>query len=443
MRRLMLLIHTIGIALVTSAPSIAQDVARMDQVVATLVPGRFMGTVLVAHGDQVLLSKGYGSANLEWQLPNAPSTKFQLASITKQFTAASILLLEEQGKLNVDDPIKKYLSDAPAAWDKITIFNLLTHTAGIPTSSDVDFLAGSRMTPQMLVARFRDKPLDFEPGADWNYSSAGYVLLGYLIEAISGQSYERFVQEHIFTPLGMKDSGYGSHRAIIARRAAGYGSAPDGPVNASFIEYANTFAAGALYSTTEDMLRWTQGLFGGKLLSAASLRKMTTPFKNDYAFGLAVHTMNGRKRFDHDGISSFRTFVGYYPDSKVTVIVLANLSGAAVGEIADKLEALAHGESVQLPTERREITLSRQVLERYVGTYQISPNVDLVVTLQGSGLIMEATGQHVRIPLYAESETRFFTKMIESEVEFGLDRDGNLTHMTLHQGPVNVKAPRK
>jgi CubicO group peptidase (beta-lactamase class C family) len=223
----------------------------MDQVVANLVPGRFMGTVLVAHGDQVLLSKGYGSANLEWQLPNAPSTKFQLASITKQFTAASILLLEEQGKLNVDDPIKKYLSDAPAAWDKITTFNLLTHTAGIPTSSDVDFLAGSRMTPQMLVARFRDKPLGFEPGADWNYSSAGYVLLGYLIEEISGQSYERFLQEHIFTPLGMKDSGYGSHRAIIARRAAGYGAAPDGPVNASFMEYANTFAAGALYSTTE------------------------------------------------------------------------------------------------------------------------------------------------------------------------------------------------
>jgi CubicO group peptidase (beta-lactamase class C family) len=214
-------------------------------------------------------------------------------------------------------------------------------------------------------------------------------------------------------------------------------------VNASFIEYANTFAAGALYSTTEDMLRWTQGLFGGKLLSAASLRKMTTPFKNDYAFGLAVHTVNGRKRFGHDGISSFRTFVGYYPDSKVTVIVLANLSGAAVGEIADKLEALAHGEAVQLPTERREITLSRQVLERYVGTYQISPNVDLVVTLQGSGLITEATGQHVRIPLYAESETRFFTKMIESEVEFGSDRDGTVTHLTLHQGPVNVKAPRK
>jgi CubicO group peptidase (beta-lactamase class C family) len=436
-------IHTTTIVLLTAAASIAQDVSRMDQVVQSLVPGRFMGAVLVARGNEVLLSKGYGSANLEWQLPNTPSTKFQLASITKQFTAASILLLEEHGKLKIDDPIKQYLPDTPAAWDKITIFNLLTHTAGIANLSDLESFAPFPTTTEKLVARFRDKPLEFEPGARWNYSGTGYILLGQLIELLSGQTYERFLQENIFTPLGMKDSGYGSHSAVIARRAAGYDSSPDGPVNARFMDYSNVHSAGALYSTTEDMLRWTQGLFGGKLLSDASLRKMTTPFKNDYAFGLLVHTVNGRKRIDHDGISSFRTFVGYYPDSKVTVVVLANLSGAPVNELADKVASLAHGEAVQLPTERKEIILSRQVLEQYVGTYQLSPNRDLFVTLQGSQLITEATGQDAKIPLFAESEASFFAKVIDAQIEFGKDENGKVTHLTLHQGPVSIKAPRK
>src|SRR5215469_277632 len=283
---------------------LAQNIdSRMDQVVQSYVSNKqFMGSVLVARGDQVLLSKGYGSANLEWQIPNTPTTKFRLGSITKQFTAASVLLLEERGKLNVEDPVKKYLPDAPAAWDKMTVFHVLTHTAGIPNFTGFPDYASSEpfsTTPEKLVARFRDKPLEFEPGTKWNYSNSGYVLLGYLIEKTSGQSYEKFVQENIFTPLGMKDSGYDSNSTVIAKRASGYTPSPGGPVNAGFIHMSIPFSAGALYSTTEDLLRWEQGLFGGKVLSAASLQKMTTPFKNDYAFGLQVHNVKGQKVIDH------------------------------------------------------------------------------------------------------------------------------------------------
>ena len=184
----------------------------MDQIVTSYVTsGKFMGSVLVARGDQILLNKGYGSANLEWNIPNDPSTKFRLGSLTKQFTAASILLLEERGKLSVSDPVKKYLPDAPAAWDKITLYNLLTHTSGIPSFTGFPDYAESEpfaTTPANLVARFRDKPLEFEPGTKWNYSNSGYALLGYLIEKVSGESYADFVQKNIFTPLGMKDSGY-------------------------------------------------------------------------------------------------------------------------------------------------------------------------------------------------------------------------------------------
>jgi CubicO group peptidase (beta-lactamase class C family) len=198
----------------------------MEQVIQSYAANRqFMGSVLVAKGTQVLLNKGYGSANLEWDVPNSPATKFRLGSITKQFTAASILLLQERGKLNVQDPVKKYMADAPAAWDKITIYHLLTHTSGIPNFTSFPEYAKWEpfaTTAAEEVARFRDKPLDFAPGEKWSYSNSGYVLLGYLIEKITGGSYEKFVRENIFNPLGMRDSGYDSNSAVIARRAAGY-----------------------------------------------------------------------------------------------------------------------------------------------------------------------------------------------------------------------------
>src|SRR2546423_814035 len=149
---------------VLAGAGLAQDTARMDQVIQTYVPKQFMGSVLVARGTDIVLSKGYGFANLEWQIPNTPQTKFRLGSITKQFTAASILLLEERGKLKVEDPVKKYMPDAPAAWDKITIFHVLTHTSGIPSfTAFADYTQTEALptTPEKLVARFRDKPLDF------------------------------------------------------------------------------------------------------------------------------------------------------------------------------------------------------------------------------------------------------------------------------------------
>jgi len=334
----------------------AQDVARMDQVVQSYVANQsFMGSVLVARGGQVILSKGYGSANLEWNIPNSPTTKFRLGSITKQFTAASILLLEERGKLSVSDSVKKYMPDAPAAWDKITIFNLLTHTSGIPNFTsfpEYKKLEPFATTPAEVVAHFRDKPLDFAPGEKWKYSNSGYLLLGYLIEKIIGESYEKFVTENIFTPLGMKDSGYDSNSTVIAHRAAGYVHDSKGFQNASFIHMSIPHAAGALYSTTEDLLKWEQGLFGGKVLSAASLEKMTSPFKDNYAFGLGVQTTGGHKLIDHGGgIEGFNTELAYYPEDKLTVVALANVNGPAPGEIAKKLAAIVHGEAVKLQGE--------------------------------------------------------------------------------------------
>jgi len=425
----------------------AQDAARLDAIVQPYVRDKtFMGAVLVARGADVILSKGYGFANLEWDVANTPSTKFRLGSITKQFTAASILLLEERGKLKLDDPIKMYVADAPAAWDRITIFNLLTHTSGITNFTSLPEYKTHQMTetpPSKTIATVRDKPLDFVPGEKMSYSNSGYILLGYIIEKVSGGSYEQFVRDNIFTPLGMKDSGYDSNSAVIAHRAAGYSPSPKGPVNAGYVHMSIPHAAGALYSTTEDLLRWEQGLFGGKVVSPASLQKMTTPFKNDYALGVVVQTTDGRKVIQHGGgIEGFNTFLSYYPDDKLTVAVLANINGQAPGAIAAKLATVARGGTIQSTGDRKEIALPASALEKFVGTYEVAPGINLWIRLQDDHLTAQLTGQPT-FPIFAESEKRFFYKVVEATLEFQTDATGAATAVRLRQGPLDALGPRK
>ena len=442
------MIRRLAMVLLLVGTCMAQDSARMEQVVQSYVAAKqFMGSVLVAKGDQIILSKGYGFGNLEWQVPNSPESKFRLGSITKQFTAACILMLEERGKLKVDDPIKKYMADAPAAWDKISFYHLLTHTSGIPSFTSFPDYASTEpfpATPEKLVARFRDKPLEFQPGEKWNYSNSGYILLGYLIEKITGEPYSRFVQQNIFDPLGMKDSGYDSNTAIILHRDSGYTPNANGELqNTGYIDMTIPLSAGGLYSTTLDLLKWEQGLFGGKLISAASLQKMTTPFKSDYAFGLAVQDAKGHKLIDHGGgIEGFNTELAYYPDEKLTVVVLSNQNTGATGDIGMKLAAVTRGEPVVLTSERKEIRVAPSILEKYVGTYELAPSFSIVMTVENGQLMTQATGQP-KFPLFAESENKFFLKVVDAEVEFLQNDKGQVDSLILHQGGRDVKGIKK
>ena len=422
------------------------NLARMEQVIQSFVAGKqFMGAVLVARVNDVLINKGYGFANLEWNIPDSPKTKFRLGSITKQFTAASILLLEERGKLSTNDTVKKYMPDAPAAWDNITIFNLLTHTSGIPSFTgfpDYAKLEPFSASPEELVTRFRDKPLDFQPGEKWSYSNSGYVLLGYLIEKISGESYARFVQDNIFTPLGMADSGYDSNSALIQNRASGYTPGQNGIVNAGYINMTIPLSAGGLYSTTEDLLRWEQGLFGGKLLSPASLKKMTTPFKKDYGFGLSIRTVNGQEQIEHNGgIEGFNTVLAYYPTDKLTVVVLANLNGAAPEEIAEDLHTLAEGGTVVLTSERKAVKIDPTIFDSYVGSYQLAPNFVLKITREGDRFMTQATGQG-QVEIFPEGDHDFFAKVVNAQITFVTNSEGRATELILHQGGRDQHAPR-
>lgn len=417
--------------------------ARMEQVVQYYSSSKqFMGTVLVARDRALLLNKGYGFANLEWKIPNSLNTKFRLGSVTKQFTAACIFIMEDRGLLKVDNPVKTYMPNAPAAWDKVTIYNLLTHTSGIPNYTRFPGFQASEAiftTPEQLVSLFLSKPLDFAPGEKASYSNSGYILLGYLIEKISGESYEKFVVDNIFTPLGMNESGYDSNSAIIPHRAAGYSSNLH---NAKYIDMSTAFSAGGLYSTTQDLLLWEQGLFGGKLLSAASLQKMVTPFKKRFACGLFVSAENGRKVIEHrGGIVGFRTELRYFPDEKLTVAVLANIERYPT-EIATKLAALAQGEKVVLPSERQEIALPASILVNYIGSYELEPGSMLEVTLEKGQLMVQAINQP-KFAIFAQTESQFFAKDPDAQIEFFKNAKGEVSHLVIHQLGLDRKAPRK
>jgi CubicO group peptidase (beta-lactamase class C family) len=437
------------LAVLFTASCAAQDVTtRMKEVVKSYTHSNaFMGSVLVARDGKILLNQGYGFANLEWKIPASPTTSYRLASITKQFTAASIMLLQERGKLKIQDPIRNYLPEAPAAWDKITIYNLLTHTSGIPNYTsfpDQASLDPFPITSKQLVTRFLNKPLDFQPGERYNYSNSGYAVLGYLIERLSGQSYGDFVEQNIFKPLGMTHSNYGSNSAIIPERASGYVSGPTGLLNAPFTHFSMSYAAGGLCSTTEDLLLWEQALFNGKFLSAASVQSMTTPFKNDYGFGLIIRTETGHKLIEHEGgVQGFNTQMTYYPEDKLTVIVLANLNGPAHEEIARKLAQIVHGEKVVLTSERKEVALSPQILATYIGTYHLaSVNHDLVVSLEDGHLHLKSEGNYNRA-MFSESESSFFLKEVDAQVDFTKDTAGHVTGLILHQDAHDMEGLRR
>lgn len=409
------------------AASPAQDIARLAQVADTLAKDRqFSGTVLVAQGDRILLDRAYGEANAEWGRRNESTTRFRIGSLTKQFTAASVLMLQDQGKLKLTDTIGRYLPDLPPAWRPVTIMQLLTHTSGIHSFTEVPAYANLERftrTPRDILATVRDLPLDFAPGSRYDYSNTGYLLLGMLIEKAGGEPYARFLQRRIFDPLGMRDSGYDSNAAIIPRRASGYADHGHGLVNADFIDMSVPFSAGALYSTTGDLLRWQRALYGGKVLSPSSLQAMTTPFRDGYALGLMVQDGPDGKQIGHGGaIEGFRSQLGYRPAERLSVILLSNVEGTELEPIEHTLFDVARGKTVLLPSERTAVALAPGQRDRLVGVYALPDGTKFRVKVEGDGLVVRL-GSQPWLPVLAESDDRLFARTVD--VQFEVMRAGN------------------
>ena len=429
----------VACVLLLSLGASAQDLLpKIDEYMnAAVKVDRFSGTILVARDGKLIASKGYGMADLENDVPNTPETKFRLGSITKQFTSAAIMLLQERGKLSVQDSVCKYVAPCPEAWQPITLHQVLSHTAGIPNfTSFPDYAKTMRepATTESVVARFRDRPLDFKPGESWSYSNSGYILLGYIIERVSGQPYEQFVRENIFAPLKMNDTGYDHTDAIIKHRARGYSRAGERLVNAAYMDMSIPHAAGALYSTVGDLYLWDQALYTDKLLKQTSLAAIYTPVKNEYGYGWGVSKMHNRTLYAHNGgINGFSTVILRFPVERATVIVLSNYEPAPTGNIARDLAAIMFGEKYELPAERVVAKVDPAIYDAYVGEYELAPDFHIVVTRAGDRLLAQATGQP-QFELFPASETKFFLKVVKADITFVKNEQGQVTHLILDQG---------
>ncbi len=327
----------------TPTPSLAELATQIDAYLRDLTDkGQFRGAVLAATRERILVARGYGLANVERNLPNTAQTRFRIASITKPITALAIMQLQTAGKLDVNQSVCRYLPDCPRAWQPITLHHLLTHTAGIPNYTDfADFEQVERLpvTPTQLAARFRNLPLDFAPGTAFRYGNSSYVVLGLVIEAVSGQSYADYVRDQIFVPAGMSDSGYDSGDASALNGTVGY--LGPGAERAIPIDTSNLYSAGGLYATVEDLYRFTRALETGKLLPAALLERMYTPERNNYGYGWKIETRNGQRVIYHPGfISGAVTHLAFYPDSGNVVVVLSNMERANADAIAAAIGAM-------------------------------------------------------------------------------------------------------
>jgi len=341
----LVVLATHGVALSQSSSDKAR---KIDEVLSAANKYHlFNGSVLVAENGKVIHKKGYGHANMEWNILNTPDTKFRLGSITKQFTAALILQLVDEGKVKLDGKLSDYL---PAyrkdVGDKVTIHQLLNHTSGIPSYTSVaNFFANVSRNPFTVddfVKQFASSDLEFEPGSKYSYNNSGYFLLGAIIEKVTGQSYDKALKSRILDPLGMKNTGYDLHSPVIEKRAAGYERFGNGYRNAPYLDMSIPYAAGSMYSTVDDLYLWDQALYTDRVVSAQSKALMYKPALADYAYGWVVNKAefgNGApatERIMHGGgINGFNTLIIRYPQQKHLIVLLDNTSQ---GESLDRLQ---------------------------------------------------------------------------------------------------------
>lgn len=310
----------------------------------------FSGSILVARDGEILLSKGYNYANWELKAPNSSRTKYRISSITKPFTATMIMMLAQNGLLELDDPICDHLSNCPDSWGEITIHDLLSHTSGVPDYTRLEGASNDSRLPHSvaeLVEIFRDEQLEFSPGANYQYSNSNYILLGALIEGVSGVSYDQFLQNAILNPLGLEDTGMDYTDQVLSDRASGYSIQGRTLVNAPYLNMSNAYATAGMYSTVGDLYTFDQALQDGQLLSLDDQALMYAPIQagdnggGEYGLGWQVSESDNHRRVGHSGgINGFRVFFGRYLDDGTTIILLSNIETEELDPIIAGLEQI-------------------------------------------------------------------------------------------------------
>ena len=426
----------------------AEAAATAEALLAAAYPADAPGAaVLVKWKGEVVLRKGYGMAQMDLGIPVAPEQVFEIGSVTKQFTAALVLRLAQDGKLALSDPITKFFPQMSFGGAAITLEQLLSHTAGVPNYTDMpEWIPRWRedMSVETLFALFRDKPLDFPPGTLWSYSNSGYILLGAVIEQVTGKSYEAVVESELFARLGMKDSRYGHQEEIVRGRVAGYVKGPEGWANAPYLSLTQPYAAGSLMSTVDDLARWSDALEAGKVVSPASRDRMFTSailrggdqdgIATRYGLGNAMTDVAGRPAHEHGGgIHGFTCDLLRVPGDDLLVIILSNHPMQDVHDLAHDVAEAVLGEAPK-SAPKDGPKLSAAELDAYTGVY-LAPErsgVRRVISRDGETLRLQRTGGDLHA-LVAVGPDAFATGD-GTPVRFERGAGGRVTAVLVDQG---------
>jgi len=424
-----------------------EAVAAAERLLAAAYPADAPGAaVLVKWRGEVVLRRGYGMAQMDLGIPVAPEQVFEIGSVTKQFTASLVLRLAEQGKLALSDPITKFFPQMSFGGATVTLEQLLSHTSGVPNYTDMpEWIPRWRedMSRETLFALFEDKPLDFPPGTLWNYSNSGFILLGGVIEKVTGKSYEEVVEQELFLPLGMKDSRYGHQEEIVRGRVAGYVKGPEGWANAPYLSLTQPFSAGSLMSTVDDLARWSDALERGKVISPASRDRMFTSgvlrggdqdgIATRYGLGNAMTEVAGRPTHEHGGgIHGFTCDLLRVPGDDLLVVILSNNPMQDVHELAHRVAESILG--VPHKATPAALGLSAAELDAYVGVYLVPERsgVRRIVSRDGETLRLQRTGGDLH-PLLAVGPDAF--EIADgTAIRFARGADGKVTALLVDQG---------
>src|SRR5919108_5374214 len=427
-----------------TGPALKSDLqSKVDAYVRPLVESRnFSGCILLARNGVAALNRCYGMANYELEKPNTASTRFHIASVSKSLTAAAILLLEQQGKLKVEDKLAKFIPDYPRS-EEITLHHLLTHTSGIPNVNNFpDYNQKSRehLNLEQVIALFKQKPLKFAPGSKYEYSNSNYNLLAYVIEKISGQSYGEFLRQNFFARLGMSESGNDDDpERLLPERASGYAPVGyDGLGNAAWLDWSIKTGNGSLYSTASDLLKWDQALNGEKVLKSETVGKMFRTYSTPFSYGWFV-----RERFGHrvqaiNGRSpGFTASLERYPDDRATVILTANTYSALTQTMAEGLAAILLGQPYKPILPAKPVSVSPGELRAVAGNYKFGDdffNPGLAVTLRevnGKLAMQSQDSENFLIPISADT---FVDRLYGGTVSFVHDPSGKISAMKWNFG---------
>ena len=448
----MALAALLAAALPAAAETPSEKAATLlDGLIETNDPG---AVVLVAQDGKILFEKGRGLADREHHVPVIPQTTFLIGSVTKQFTASAILKLQEEGKLSVDDKLSKYIPDFPRG-NEVTLRQLLTHTSGIHNyNEDPGFFdRATNDTTEAFIEAMKKEPYDFDPGTKWSYVNSGYLVLGYIVEKVSGQSYGDFLRENFFQPLGMTNTGVYSGQTDLPHEALGYSLGTNG-FKPALNSHPSWFGgAGALYSTVEDLYRWNEGIFNGRVLDTASLKAAFIPVKeyegqvnsdSGYGFGWEVRHARGLRVIWHEGgLPGFRSVLLRVPDEKLTVAILANAGphrpNADPKLLAPQLvEIFLADKLARLPIVNTNI--SPKSYDALTGPYELTGAI-MTISRRGPHLFVQV-GDELEAEIFPESDIKFFSKT-DTQITFVKDGSGKAVKLIFHTyGGIDLVALR-